>query len=111
MSRFDFHPNGPATEANLYEKFPNVPTSGLWKIAYGKDHTDMAYFIEFIPLDDVAKEQCTVSYNGQEGPDDEPAPKSEWEYNPLSFDCLWTKGFNYIDWVNILNLFGCNVLF
>lgn len=103
MSRFETDAFE-ATENNKHEGFP-VPTSGRWKIAYGKDHTAMGFFIDFVPLDEEAKKQCSVSYDGREEPDDEPAPMEEWEYNPISLDQLFTPGFDFSVWFSILKSF------
>jgi hypothetical protein len=110
MSRIEHYPNVVATEANKNTKFSNVPTKGYWHISYGiDDMTPMQHFIDFEPLDDIAKEQCSVNYNGQEGPEDEPLPKEEWEYNNISLDQMFTKGFGTADWVDILTSFGVDV--
>lgn len=96
-----------ATESNRNQKFQEVPTSGVWRIAYGKDHTAMGYFIDFVPLDDEAKTHCSVSWNGQEEPEDDPAPKEEWEYNIISLDQLFTNPkLTTQDWADILMGFG-----
>lgn len=96
-----------ATYKNKNKKFPQVPTSGTWSLAYGKDHTPMGYFIDFIPLDDDAKSQCSVSWNGTDSPEDTPAPKEEWSYNPISLDQLFTTPkLTAQDWVSILYSFG-----
>lgn len=96
-----------AKESNKNEKFSMIPSSGLWRLSYGKDHTQMGYFIDFNPLDEIAKSQCSVSYDGREDPDDtEFAPKEEWEYNPISVDQLFTRYFTVQDWVDILMGFG-----
>ena len=96
-----------ATEANANQKFQSIPSSGMWRIAYGKDHTAMGYFMDFEPLDDEAKSKCSVSWDGREDPEDEPAPKEEWEYNMISLDQLFTNPkMTLRDWVDILNGFG-----
>lgn len=95
-----------AKESNKNEKFPMIPSSGMWLLAYGKDHTDMGYFIDFEPLDDIAKSKCRVSYDGMESPEDEYAPKEDWEYHPISVDQLFTRDFTAQDWVDILMGFG-----
>ena len=96
-----------ATERNSNQKFQNIPTSGMWKIAYGKDHTDIGYFIDFEPLDDEAKNRCPVSWDGREEPEDKPAPKEEWEYDMISLDQLFTSPkMTTQDWVDILMGFG-----
>jgi hypothetical protein len=100
-----------ATELNKNQKFQNVPSSGTWRIVYGIDHTDMGYFIDFEPMDNEAKEQCSIAWNGQEDPEDEPNPKDEWEYNPISLDQLFTSPkLTTRDWVDILTGFGVDGL-
>lgn len=95
-----------AKESNKSYKFSIIPTSGIWRLAYGKDHTAMGYFIDFYPLDKIAESQCSVSYDGRESPEDECVPKEEWEYNPISVDQLFTRDFTAQDWVDILMGFG-----
>lgn len=114
MSRMYSSPKQ-ATEANKQDLLPQVPTTGLWTIAYGLDHTDVRYFIDFEPLDNEAKRQCTPSWTGEVDEEGQPTgdcvPQSEWEYNPISLDCLFTSRqdgriFNAGDWMNILHSFG-----
>lgn len=97
-----------ATKSNKNDKFPMIPSSGMWRLAYGKDHTPMGYFIDFEPLDKIAKSQCSVSWDGREDPDDvETAPEEEWTYNPISIDQMFTKPhLEAIDWMGILLGFG-----
>ncbi|MFZ2992604.1 MAG: hypothetical protein WA061_02705 [Microgenomates group bacterium] len=96
-----------ATEKNKNQKFKQVPTSGQWNIAYGKDHTDMGYFIDFEPIDGIAKSHCPVSFDGREDPDDVALPEEEWEYGIISLDQLFTSPrMSTEDWVDILLGFG-----
>lgn len=105
MSRTTQH-NVTATKENKHEKFA-VPSSGIWDISYGKDHTEMGYFIDFEPVDDEAKKHCSVSWDGREETDDEPAPIEKWEYNPICLDQLFTSPqFELKDFVDILLGFG-----
>lgn len=87
-----------ASSNNKNTKFKEVPTSGLWGIAYGLDHTPMGYFIEFFPLDDEAKEQCSVCYENEDGTK---------EYNPIALDQLFSNPkLTTSDWFSILHTFG-----
>jgi len=102
-----------ATEQNWNDNYPTVPTSGTWALAYGKDHTAIGYFIDFIPLDDEAKSQCSISWDGSYDEEDPTAkaPESEWEYNPISLDQLFGRPpLNAQSWVDILHSFGVEVL-
>ena len=108
MSRFN-HGFVTATEWNKNPTFPTVPSSGTWALAYGKDHTDIGYFIDFFPLDADAKSQCTISWDGS-GDEEDPtakAPESEWQYNPISLDQMFSNPvLNAQAWVDILQSFG-----
>ena len=97
-----------AKEINRNDKF-GIPTSGMWAIAYGHDHTPMGYFIDFTPLDEIAKNQCTIEWDGSGDYEDpsEKVPMEEWTYNPISLDQLFTRpSFTAQDWVSILYSFG-----
>lgn len=111
MSRIEHYPNVTATKDNRSTKFSQIPTSGNWHISYGKDHTAMGYFIDFQPLDDIAKKLCPVTYDGREDEDDQILPEEEWEYDIISLDQLFTRPkLETQDWVDILSGFGINPL-
>ncbi len=91
MSRIEHYPNVTATESNRSTKFSEVPTSGEWHIFYGKDHTEMGYFIDFEPIEDI--------------------PNDEFEKEVISLDQLFTQPKMTIqDWVDILASFGIDTL-
>lgn len=116
MSRYTKHVV--AEEKNANARFQQVPTTGEWEIAYGKDRmTAMAHFVQFFPIDEAAKSQCKVNYDGTEYNDDgsviegSTLPAEKWDWNPIDFDCMFTRAidgtrFNGTDWLDILRSFG-----
>ena len=89
-----------ATELNKNNKFTQVPISGKWDLAYGKDHA-IGYFIDFEPLDEIAEAQCNCVNLGE----DDGCWEGEREYDPISLDQMF-DGISVRDWCEILATFG-----